>query len=680
MNLPRAMCFACLTALLGAAGLESPALAAPPVTLESLLDEMIDRSAIARLPDPWYTCSQASSYDRRSTTPDDPETWFANADASQFIRMETNDGRREWVMMDAQGPGAVVRIWSANPKGTLRLYLDGSTAPALEAPMDALLGGKWTVGDFTLGEPLSATRSRGWNLYLPIPYAKHCKITSDADGFYYQINYRTYDAGAAVATFALDQLTAAAEHVDRVQAALAAPELRVLAEKQMGRSLGPWEQVIVTLPPGPRAVNLFICRITSDDLPSALRSTILSSAFDAKQTIWCPAGDFGGSGVGVNPFSDWFRSVEQDPSALLTSRWIMPYERSGAFVVENHSDKPIVVQIVVNTIPWEWDDRSMHFHARWRQENPLPTRPMRDWNYIAIEGQGVYVGDSLAVANPTETWWGEGDEKIYVDGETFPSHFGTGTEDYYGYAWCCPETFAGPFHAQPRCDGPGNYGHTVVSRVRLLDGIPFRKSLRFDMEVWHWEDTNVGYAATTYYYARPGAKDNRRPVDAEIRRGILSPPPLPPPFAVENAIECESLPVSGHSEDLTFGPQNMRGFARNAWSGDTHLWIRATETGEYIELDIPCKSADPVRLTLHATKSWDYGIVQFSVNGRPAGKPIDFFSGGQGVCKATGPIDLGTFKPENGRLRLRAEVVGGHPDALGSKTFFGLDCVVLEAP
>ena len=48
----------------------------------------------------------------------------------------------------------------------------------------------------------------------------------------------------------------------------------------------------------------------------------------------------------------------------------------------------------------------------------------------------------LHLINYHRGWWGEGDEKIYVDGEDFPSHFGTGTEDYYGYAWCRPEEFA----------------------------------------------------------------------------------------------------------------------------------------------------------------------------------------------------------------------------------------------
>ncbi|MEE8451220.1 MAG: DUF2961 domain-containing protein [Thermoguttaceae bacterium] len=96
------------------------------------------------------------------------------------------------------------------------------------------------------------------------------------------------------------------------------------------------------------------------------------------------------------------------------------------------------------------------------------------------------MGDTLAMKNRVPGWWGEGDEKIYVDGETFPSHFGTGTEDYHGYAWCTPDFFDSPFHCQPLAEGPRNQGHVTNTRVRLLDGIPFTKQFRFDMEIWHW--------------------------------------------------------------------------------------------------------------------------------------------------------------------------------------------------
>ena len=149
-------------------------------------------------------------------------------------------------------------------------------------------------------------------------------------------------------------------------------------------------------------------------------------------------------------------------------------------------------------------------------------------NYVTIDGKGVYVGDSLTIFNGAATWWGEGDEKIFVDGEDFPSHFGTGTEDYYGYAWCLPAAFSAPFHAQPEGDGNLRGGFSVNSRYRALDAIPFDESIKFDMELWHWGATKMNYAPTTFFYARPGAQANV-PADAESAKikGALSNDDLP---------------------------------------------------------------------------------------------------------------------------------------------------------
>ena len=76
--------------------------AAAPVTLDSLLQEMLDVESIARWPQPEFTCKQASSYDRTKVAPDKPG-WFSNKDNNQFIRDEENEGRKERVMMDAAG-------------------------------------------------------------------------------------------------------------------------------------------------------------------------------------------------------------------------------------------------------------------------------------------------------------------------------------------------------------------------------------------------------------------------------------------------------------------------------------------------------------------------------------------------------------------------------------------------
>jgi hypothetical protein len=308
---------------------------------------------------------------------------------------------------------------------------------------------------------------------------------------------------------------------------------------------------------------------------------------------------------------------------------------------------------------------------------------MQDWNYVQVVGKGVLMGDTLSVVNPVPDWWGEGDEKIYVDGEAFPSHFGTGTEDYYGYAWCSPEPFQAPFHSQVRCDGHtkgNNWGHTTVSRVRTLDAVPFTSNLRFDMEVWHWAECEVGYAATTYLYGVPSITTNRPPSPDEAARGALNPPPPPPPYKIEGAIECEEMKVISKAEGMTFEPQAMQGFGRNTWSNDTHLWGRANKIGDFGEVQFPVEGNEPVKLTLYATKSWDYGIVRFFVNGQQAGNDIDLYSGRDGLCTNSGPIDLGTHAPVRGVITLRVEVVGQNPNALGTKSFFGLDCVVLNQP
>jgi hypothetical protein len=121
------------------------------------------------------------------------------------------------------------------------------------------------------------------------------------------------------------------------------------------------------------------------------------------------------------------------------------------------------------------------------------------------------VGTVLDVENPPgAAWWGEGDEKITIDGESFPSLFGTGTEDYFGFAWSTPETFAHAYHAQTQAPG-GFGGRFSMNRFLILDPVPFTRSLRFDLEIWHWTDTSIAADAVLYWYARPGARDDFPP-------------------------------------------------------------------------------------------------------------------------------------------------------------------------
>jgi hypothetical protein len=241
--------------------------------------------------------------------------------------------------------------------------------------------------------------------------------------------------------------------------------------------------------------------------------------------------------------------------------------------------------------------------------------------------------------------------------------------------------FVQPFHAQVRCDGNGknNWGHTTVTRTRSLDAIPFTKSFKFDMEIWHWKECDEAYGATTYWYAMPGATSNRAPSPELAAKPIPQPPPLPPPYKVAGATEFEKMKVARKSPGLEVVVQDMEQFAKNVWSDETQLWMQARKVGEFVEFDIPATTAKDV--TVYATRGGDYGIVRFSVNDVPCGEDVDLFSGENMKCASTGPLRLGTFRPdENGMLVLRVEVVGTNEKSFAPRYYFGLDCILVDNP
>lgn len=663
----------CRVPILLHAALLASAFGAPAVSMRSLLDEMADLAALAEFPAPFFTCRQFSSYDRASQAPD--ADWFANADCGNYLRVEERAGRKEYVLMDAEGPGAIVRIWSANPKGTLRIYLDHESEPALEVRMADLLSGK-VPG---VPPPIAHTAASGWNCYLPIPYARHCLVTSDEGGFYYHVNYRTYPSDTRVETFRCSQLERLAPEIYRVAARLAfAGSLGKPApgsqprQVAFERALNPGEREVVELT-GPAAISELTVRLAlaqdnatsrMEDRAAALRQTVLRLTFDGELTAEVPVGDFFGAAPGVNPYDSLPMGVSSD--GQMWSHWIMPFARQARLEIVNLGSRSVQVEGSLVHGSYTWGERSMHFWACWRESRDVPTRPMQDWNYADITGTGVFVGAAFTIANPVKAWWGEGDEKIYVDGEEFPSHFGTGTEDYYGYAWASPERFSHAYHNQPRCDGPGNYGHTAINRWHILDRIPFQKSLRFDMELWHWwEGVVPAMSVVTYWYARPGATASRQVLAVE-----LPPPVLLAPYVakrVEAALEGEDLRVIEHAGRV--GPQELDGC-----SNDQQLWWQDARPGQRLVLGFVPAQKGRYRVYARCVRAPDYAIVRLAVNDQVAIEALDLYA--ERVSPAQ-ELVLGEFELAAGENRLAIEILGANEKAL-CKYMFGLDYLRLE--
>ncbi len=679
------------------------------VNLESLLAEMCDPAAVARLPDPPYRSLQASSYNRASVARDQPDQgatgWFADSDGTGFIRIEKNArGEDEWVVMEHTGPGCITKMWTPffyfnfQERGgpNIRVYLDGATEPVLDEPFIAL-----TRGEGSLKPPFGAATARAGNTYLPIAFARGAKVTLTARPFYNIINYRAYPEGTPVRTFRREDLV---EHAERI-----AEAGRVLYEAPVGIStnvvrfapnMAPFSihPSFTLLPGGPAAISWFSIRLFNDEFktdPSLLRSTVLQIECDGETTVWCPIGDFFSCTDAIHPYHTWQRTVTAD--GVLTCRWPMPYKSKAVIsLIQVNGKGDLAIELRAGTTPWKWDDRSMHFHATWRPDELLPGTPFQDWNFVDVKGEGVYVGDAWTVLNPTHGWWGEGDEKIYVDGAwdaKFPTHFGTGTEDYYGWAGGVNPTredeFDEPFLANVRVGGvDGNHtrGFNILTRTRALDAIPFSKRLRFDMEISPGTGQRrpsdfLGYSAVSFWYARPGAKHNRKEVWpdeglslmslADIERAASAVKKGPAPVVLKGAVECEGLTPVAKSPGLAAQSQRPHESMRpEQWSGGAHLFIPARQAGDFVELAFT-EQFEPAELELFVTRSFDFGVVDISVNGRKVAEAVDLYAEQPGVMA----LKLGRCEPVENRFVVRIELKEPNPKSRGARSYMGVDAL-----
>jgi len=655
---------------------------AQTVTTGALLKQMYDLDWLTRRPSPYFKMAQASSYDRASTTPADPKTWFANGDAGQFVTTTTHDGITEYVMADLKGPGTVVRLWSANPAGRLRFYFDGETTPRFTAMTADLLNGR--VAPF--GNPFSYPTSEaanGANLYFPFPYAKSLKITVDssagggAKSMYYHVGYRTYATGTRVETFDPTRLSGIQREIDNVKTALSGPPRLGGTAAVAVKATGSFHEHL-------KAKDGAVLRMLSVRIPfplvetfrkmdwndphqahNVLRNSTIKIVCDGEPTVVAPLGDFFGAAPGINQFHSYPFTVAKD--GTMTCYWPMPFKRSMEISIETPKGLNVPLEV---SYEWEgrpWTNDTYYFHAHWNIDLG-PTRPMRDMEFLSAEGEGFWVGSNLHVTNPVGDWWGEGDEKAWVDGESFPSTFGTGSEDYYGYAWSSNLLFDKPYHGQARCDGPATYGHVSVHRWQIFDPISFSKSLKFDLEMWHWRDCPARYARTSYWYAKPGSRSHEEAMTPK-KLEVVEEPGIQP---VKGAIEGENLEYQVTGGDVT----KQEGFFE--LSAGKQLWWTDPKEGDKLTVTVPVEKAGRYEIVGHFCHAHDYGIhtLRFlDKDGKELGpaKTIDFY--GTGV--AWKKISLGTFDLPQGTVKLEVVSKGHNPQA-EPRQMFGLDYLLLN--
>ena len=381
-------------------------------------------------------------------------------------------------------------------------------------------------------------------------------------------------------------------------------------------------------------------------------------------SVWTPLGDFFGTAPGINKYRSLPLGMTEDG---FYSYWYMPFASEAVVSLTNDGAAPVKLEVAVTHAPLKRPvDALGRFHAKWHRDALLPAEPERaiDWTMLKTTGRGRFCGVMLHVWNPCGDWWGEGDEKFFVDGETFPSTFGTGSEDYFGYAWSSGRRFYQALHNQPRNDGESNRGHLSVNRWHVADNVPFHAGFEAAIEKYFPNKRPTQYAAVAYWYQAPDGDDPYPPLPPAERIGYCT-----QPYTVEGALEGEFLNVTRKTGNVR--RQGMSDF-KGRWGFDQQLFWTDGKSGDRLEVAVPVKAAGRYDLRARFTKAPDYGILRALWDGETVGVPFD---GYDPEVVPSDEVSFGVREVSAGEHRFGLEIAGSNAKSRG--VFAGLDYIRL---
>lgn len=316
--------------------------------------------------------------------------------------------------------------------------------------------------------------------------------------------------------------------------------------------------------------------------PHYYRKVLLKIYWDGQETpsVLVPLGDFFCTGHSMpGNFSSLPISVSCKPeeryrfggSAAFNSYFQMPFGKRAIVEIENQNDVPYGQYFYIDFERYEAPlaDDIAYFHASWRRENPcggwgpnLQTNSPETnianidgkENYVILEteGRGQYVGCNLSVAHFQGSWWGEGDEMIFVDEDSWPpSIHGTGTEDYFNHAWGMQNNaFLMNGSVIHESIVPG---YQVSYRFHLTDPVRFKNRVRVTIEHGHANHLSDDWASTAYWYQTlPSPKLTILPVEQRL--------PTPPGDRVPERVSRERL-TAEQAAQIDAADQRFRAYS-----------------------------------------------------------------------------------------------------------------------
>jgi hypothetical protein len=436
-----------------------------------------------------------------------------------------------------------------------------------------------------------------------------------------------------------------------------------------------------------------------------LRNAILRMFWDDEKSpsVEVPFGDFFCAGD-CNPrlFASHFVVVNHGSGTVgYNSYFPMPFRTRARVTLENCGREP--VKMFWYHLEYELYDRELpadtaYFHAQWRREAPtkanrasIPGDKLNQtiWdglnktgqdNYVILdaEGRGQVVGLYLTCDNLVGGWWGEGDDMIFIDGETWPpSYHGTGTEEIFGGGACPNQEYAGPYTAFLSIHEQGQAtwrGQNSMYRWFVHDPIRFRRSLRWTIEHGHANNFENDYSSVAYWYqTEPHKAFPALPADRLPPGGVpetVEVPPIPGAIEAEDLFE-KSRREGGETVVVRPGAPYGKGAVAVFLAKDRDAWI---------SFRVPVEKAGRWRIGGHFARASDLGRYQLLVNGRKLGPSIDFFNGKDGFGPThvvpTGEIVFGEVDLEAGECEVKFQCLGKGERSSG--LFLAVDALTLR--
>ncbi len=396
-----------------------------------------------------------------------------------------------------------------------------------------------------------------------------------------------------------------------------------------------------------------------------------------------PLGDFFAAGFGVR---SEVRSepVEVEGGDGYNSYWPMPFHTRALITITNESAKNIrsFYYHIDYLEDVDLSDNAAYFCAQYRQE--FPEKTGRDYLILDAEGRGQYVGTVMSARARSPLWFGEGDAKFYVDGETKPTIQGTGTEDYFLMAWGLNPALYPTFGCSYMSAGADDLGVKYsLYRWHIADPVRFTKSLRFEIEHKGWlsaDETESGkieghvereddMATVAFWYQTTQPKRF-----AEL-----------PPLAERI---FPNLDIITQGKDMIASARHSAGKLELQkdydFTGEGQLFFRPESDKAWLEVDFNVEKEEYQGFVLSLTHSYDYGTWRIFLDGKNvnqasdavAGAPVednDLYSPQLSVLDKY----VGSYTLAKGKHTLRFELVGKNPMSKGD--YLGLDAVRLRA-